>query len=273
MTPLGGAVLGPRHHEVRRLRALLRDATARSSEAAFVLEGPRVVDGALERGAQLDTIYLADGAGAGFPRLLEQARAAGVRVAQLRDGVVEKVSTTRTPQPVLAVAHIPRRTVADLSEQGTVLVTVDVADPGNLGTIVRSAEASGCAGVVVCGDRSVDVHHPKVVRSSAGAIFGVDVIEQPDAVAALVDLGAVGRRRLATHARGGVPYDETDLTVPCAIVLGNEARGLGGGLEAQLDGAVTIPLAGASESLNVAMAASVLCFEAARQRRAVAVAR
>jgi TrmH family RNA methyltransferase len=189
--------------------------------------------------------------------------------------VIEKVSTTRTPQPVLATAPIPSRSVTDLPSTGPVIVTVDVSDPGNLGTIIRTAEAAGAAGVVVTGGNSVDLHHPKVVRSSAGAIFGVAVVEQSDPVAALSMLGAGGRRRLATLARDGEAYDQVDLTAPCALVLGNEARGLegqrGGQLDGQLDGAVTIPIAGSAESLNVAMAAAVLCFEAARQRRAAPV--
>jgi RNA methyltransferase, TrmH family len=271
VSPLGGAVLGPRHHDVRRLRSLLRDARARASEEVFVLEGPRVIEGALDRGARLQTIYLADGAAPGFRDLLERAKAASVTLVQLRDGVIEKVSTTRTPQPVLAVAPLATRSIEDVAGTGTVMVTVDVSDPGNLGTIIRTAEAAGADGVVATGENSVDVHHPKVVRSTAGAIFGVPVVEQSDPVAALRALGDAGRRRLATRAHDGEPYDRTDLTKPCALVFGNEARGLGADLAPQLDGVVTVPVAGSAESLNVAMAAAVLCFEAARQRRAASV--
>jgi TrmH family RNA methyltransferase len=272
LTSAGGATLGPRHHDVRRLRTLLRDGGARATDTAFVLEGPRVVEGALDRGATLESIYLADGAAAGFPRLTAAAGAAGIPLVTLKEGVVEKVSTTRTPQPVLAVAPLTSRDLDDLPDTGVVVVTVDVSDPGNLGTILRTAEASGATAVVVTGGNSVDVHHPKVVRSSAGAIFGVPIVEQSDPVAALRVLGVSGRRRLATHARDGVPYDRADLTSPCALILGNEARGITGVLEPQLDGAITVPLVGHAESLNVAMAAAVLCFEAARQRRVTAVA-
>jgi TrmH family RNA methyltransferase len=250
---------------------LLRDASARDEQRAFVLEGPRVVEGALDRGAPLEAICLADGAARGFPSIVDAALAAGIPLVHLKEGVVEKVSTTRTPQPVLAIAPIRSASTSDLPDDGVALVTVDVNDPGNLGTIVRSAEASGAAGVVVTGSKSVDVHHPKVVRSSAGALFGLPVVEQSDPLAALRALGSSGRARLATRARDGVPYDRVDLTAPCALVLGNEAHGLGGELESELDGTVTVPVVGRAESLNVAMAAAVLCFEAARQRRAAAV--
>jgi len=272
LTPAGETPLGPRHHDVRRLRALLRDATTRAIERAFVLEGPRVVEGALERGARLEAIYLAGGATVGFAGIVRAAGAAGIPLVHLKEGVIERVGTTRRPQPVLAVAAIRERALGDLPDDGTVVVTVDVSDPGNLGTIVRSAEASGAAGVVVTGGSSVDVHHPKVVRSSVGAIFGVPVVERSDPVAVLHTLGRRGRRRLGTRARDAEPYDQADLAQPCALVLGNEARGLDAELEHELDGAVTVPLVGHSESLNVAMAAAVLCFEAARQRRSAAVA-
>ena len=97
------------------------------------------------------------------------------------------------------------------------------------------------------------------------------MVEQADPAEALRALGAGGRARLATRARDGEPYDRADLTRPCALVLGNEARGLDASLDEHLDGAVTVPVAGRAESLNVAMAATVLCFEAARQRRSAAV--
>jgi TrmH family RNA methyltransferase len=263
--------LGARHREVRRLRALLRERAARAEEDAFALEGPRVVAGALARGAPLDALYLGPGAARAFAPLVAQAREGGARVADLREGVLEKIGTTRTPQPVFAVARRRAVAVAKLSAGGHVVVTVDVADPGNLGTIIRSAEASGADGVVVTGAASVDLHHPKVVRASAGAIFGVPVAEQSEPTTALEEVGRSDRRRLAARVAAAVPYDELDLTRACALVLGNEARGLPPLLDPYLDGAVAIPMAGAADSLNVAMAATILCFEAARQRRVSAL--
>jgi RNA methyltransferase, TrmH family len=231
-----------------------------------VLEGPRVVAAALERGAVLETVYLGPGADRAFAPLVERVRRGGVRVAELKEGVLERVGATATPQPVLAVAPRADLALGALPVEGLVLVLVSVQDPGNAGTLLRSAEASGAAGVVFCGN-SVDAHHPKVVRSSAGAIFGIPVVEGQDPVEVLEALGAQGRRRLGTAAAGGEPLDGVDLEGPLALVLGNEARGLGPELAPHLDGTVTIPTAGsAGESLNVAMAGTVLCFEAARRR-------
>ena len=266
MTPLGA-----RHHDVRRLRALLRERAARAEHDAFVLEGPRVVAGALDRGAHLDAVYLGPGAARAFAPLVQRVRAAGTPLVELREGVPEKIGTTRTPQPVFAVAR--RRTIAveRLPASANLVVTVGVADPGNLGTIIRTAEASGADGVLATGPGSVDLHHPKVVRASAGAVFGTALAEQGDPADALEAVARAGRRRLAARAADAAPYDDVDLVHPCALVFGNEAHGIPRELEALLDGSVCVPMSGKSESLNVAMAATVLCFEAARQRRAAVV--
>jgi TrmH family RNA methyltransferase len=162
----------------------------------------------------------------------------------------------------------PADTDAD-SDRALIVVCVDVRDPGNAGTILRSAEAAGATGVVCC-DGSVDVFNPKTVRSSAGALFRVPVVAGGDAAEVLAELGRWGLTRLAAVARGGVTYTDADLTGAVALVLGNEAHGLPGAIEESLDGRLTIPMAGRAESLNAGMAGAVLCFEAARQRAAAA---
>src|SRR4051794_32310005 len=265
--------LGPRHAQVRELRALARDPRARADAAATLLEGPRVIEAALDRDASLAGAYLGYGARHAFGPLVGRLEAAGIAVTDLKEGVLEKIGTTRTPQPVLAVAAWPASTVADLAQltaarpDGLFVVTVDVADPGNLGTIVRSAEAAGAAAVVVTG-QGVDVRNPKVVRSSSGAVFGVPLVEMADAAAGVATLREYGVRCLGAVATGGAAPDALALDGAIAIVVGNEARGLNAPLLSALDGTVTIPMAGSAESLNVAMATTVLCFEAARQRTA-----
>lgn len=249
----------------------MRDPRARADQGVFVVEGPRAISAALDRHAGLEALYAGPGAAGAFAPLVAQARAAGAIVLELKEGVLERVGSTVTPQPVLAVASLVTRPVAALPDDGFLLVLVSVADPGNAGTLLRSAETSGAAGVLCCAN-SVDVHNPKVVRSSSGAIFGVPIAEGDDPVEVLAALGARGRRRLGAAATGGRSPESLDLTGAIAIVLGNEARGLPPELTPHLDGHVTIPVAGPSgppePSLNVAMAGTVLCFEAARQRRA-----
>ncbi|MFN8036054.1 MAG: RNA methyltransferase [Acidimicrobiia bacterium] len=260
----GDARLGRSSSRVRRLRGLLRDPKARQAERAFVVEGPRAVAAAFERGVAIEGVYVGPGADRAFAALCDRIRVAGIPVYELKEGVLERVGSTVTPQPVLAVAPATKARVDELAP-GLVLVAVDVADPGNAGTMLRSAEAAGAAGVVFCGS-SVDPYNPKVVRSSAGAIFGVRVVEADDPVVVLDALGARGWRRYGTRPADGTPYDRADLTGSVAVVLGNEARGLADTLP--LDDTITIPMVGDAESINVAMAATVLCFEFARQFRA-----
>ena len=232
-----------------------------------MLEGAKVIDVALDAGVSLEAVFVAPGADSVRP-LLQRALDAGVRVHELAPGVLEKVADTVTPQPVLAIAPFVDVPLADV-DVDFVVVCVDVRDPGNAGTVLRSAEAAGATAVVFC-DGSVDVFNPKTVRASAGSLFHVRVVSGGSVNEILATLGERGVRRLGTVARGGTPYDEVDLTVPCAIVLGNEASGLPDGLP--LDVGVTIPMAGSGESLNVGMACAVLSFEVARQRRRSAVA-
>ncbi|HEX6569753.1 MAG TPA: RNA methyltransferase, partial [Acidimicrobiales bacterium] len=144
---------------------------------------------------------------------------------------------------------------------------VGVSDPGNAGTLLRSAEAAGGGAVLFC-NGSVDPYGPKCVRSSAGSVFRLAVARDGPAAAALAALAAAGVRSVATLARGAPPYDAVDLTGPVALVLGSEAHGLPAAVAVAADTAVTIPMAGRAESLNVGMAGTILCFEALRQRRA-----
>ena len=229
-----------------------------------MVEGPRAVDAALDRGAQLESVFLGPRAEVAFPALCARLDASGVDVVALKEGVLEKVGSTRTPQPVLAVASMPTTGGDVLGADGLVVVCVALSDPGNLGTLVRSAEASGAAAILL-GPGSVDAYNPKTVRASAGACFAVEIVEGVPAVEALEALGSAGVQRVGALTRGGTAPEAIDLTRPTALVLGHEVHGLAADLP--LDARVSVPMHGA-ESLNVAMAGTVLLFEAARQRRA-----
>lgn len=232
----------------------------------FVAEGVTLLREALAAGITPETVFYAPGADAG---LVAEAADAGAAVLQLAPGVMESVADAVTPQPICAVVPQIDVPIDGLSNDGVVVVAVDVRDPGNVGTLIRSAAAAGVRGVVLC-TGSVDLYNPKTVRSTAGALFRLPVVTSVDVDGALTALGAAGRRRLAAVARGGDDYARVDLTGAVAFVVGNEARGLPEDLPG-IDGAITIPMPGSTESLNVGVATAVLCFEAARQRR-VAVA-
>ena len=247
------------------MRTLIAKRSQRDAEGVCVVEGVRSVSAALAAGVQVETVYATPGADE-HAALLDRVRATGAAIKWMTPEAMDRVADTVNPQSVMAVVRVPRRRVHDLAEVSLVVVLADVSDPGNAGTIVRAAQGAGASAVVFCRG-SVDAFSPKTVRSSAGALFQVPVLQGAEAGEVLDVLAQRGVRRLGTAAAGGEPYDTVGWDRPTALVLGNEAWGVPAEVASRVDGWVTIPMAGSAESLNVAMAASVLLFEAARQRR------
>ncbi len=196
---------------------------------------------------------------------LARAAASGVRLIELRDGVLERATDAVTPQPVVAVASIPPTSLSAVPAGGFVLVLLRVRDPGNLGTAIRSADASGATAVVVAGE-SVDVFNPKALRATAGSVFHLPVVVADTLDESLAALRSSGRRVLGAVVEGGTPLWSTPLGGDIAVVVGSEATGLERAEREALDGEVTIEMAGRAESLNVGVASALVCFEALRQR-------
>jgi RNA methyltransferase, TrmH family len=253
------------------LRGLLQKRSARWSEGVFVAEGAELLRAALRAQRPVESVYVAP-EGATDPltnQTCQDAVRAGARLFTLDPGVLERVADTVTPQPVLSV--LPMMDGGALLESpapsdALIVVMVDVRDPGNAGTVLRTADAAGVSSVVFSGD-SVDPYNPKAVRASAGSLFHVPFSVQDDALALAGTLAAAGYRTLATMVREGDDYAELDWSVPTALFLGNESAGLDSEVTRALSGAVAIPMDGRAESLNVGVACAVVCFEALRQRR------
>lgn len=178
-------------------------------------------------------------------------------IHHLGPNVIERVASTTSPQPVIAV--VAMRDLRVPADADFVVIVDRLNDPGNAGTLLRCAEAAG-AQALICTPGSVDVYNPKVVRASAGSLFRVPVVALPWSA-----ITSLGLTTMATSSHLGEVYTDVDLTGPTAIVLGNEAHGLAD--DARVDRWLTIPQHGRAESLNVAMAGAVLLFEVARQRR------
>lgn len=269
-------LIGARHPTMQRLRRLSRRRSARTDEGAFVIDGPTLLADALDAGVPVEAVVVEtdvrDDTGPGgadvVAAIVDRAAAAGAAVHRTHAGTLARVTDTVTPHGVAAIARFPDPQMPHVvaAAGALCLVLVAVSDPGNAGTLLRSAEAAGAGGVVFC-DGSVDPFGPKCVRSSAGSVFRVAVSREGDSAPAIAACSAAGTRTVATLARGAPPYDEADLAGPVALVLGSEAHGLPAAVSDAVDAAVTIPMAGRTESLNVAMAGTVLCFEALRQRR------
>ncbi|NNE11621.1 MAG: RNA methyltransferase, partial [Ilumatobacter sp.] len=211
-------------------------------------EGPVLIAEAAAAGWEIEVEFV--GPGAAEP-------STSAPLEQLAPGVLERVASTERPQPNLAIVRTPSR-APTLDGAGFVMVTDRIADPGNLGTMLRSAEAAGVDAVVLT-HGSVDPFNPKVVRASAGALFHVPVV-----TAELDDVRAAGLVLVGTSSHRGERHVDADWSGRIALVLGNEAHGLDDDID--VDRWVRIDHLGRAESLNVAMAATVLAFEAARQR-------
>jgi TrmH family RNA methyltransferase len=233
-----------------------------------VVEGAELLAVALDAGAPVEAVYVAPG-GRDVPAVagvVGRAYTEGARVFDLAPGVVERVADTVTPQPVLAVVGFTPAQLADVAAASMVVVCADVRDPGNAGTVIRTADASGVDAVVCC-DGTVDPTNPKTVRASAGSVFHTPIVMGGTAAEVVDTLRDGGFTTVGTVVRDGEDYTAFDWTRRVAVVLGNEASGLDPGLADSLDARVSIPMAGRAESLNVGVSAAVLCFEALRQRR------
>jgi TrmH family RNA methyltransferase len=224
------------------------------------------VNAALESGVEFEALYVDESAlhDVTLSPTLRRAQVAGVRVFSLADGVIAKIADAQNPQPLLGSVRMPTTRIDDVEPQGLIVILHDVRDPGNAGTIVRSADAGGAHAVVFTG-QSVDPFNPKTLRSTAGSIFHLPIVVcSIDEV--LDHFSHADVQVLATVVRGARSHRVVDYSVPTLVVIGNEASGLDDETVARCDGTITIPMVGASESLNAATAASLVIFEALYQR-------
>jgi TrmH family RNA methyltransferase len=231
-----------------------------------VLEGPDLVEAALDADQELEAVYCdaEDGDDLRSRALAERARARGVRCFDLAPGVMARVADAQTPQPILATARFALLDPTAAPFNRLILVLHDVRDPGNAGTVIRSADAAGAGGVVFTG-QSVDPYNPKTLRATAGSIFNIAVMVG-EFSSVVGDLRARGVAVWAAVVRGGTDYAAASLAGPVAVVFGNESEGLDPREIALCDERLTIPMVGRSESLNLGVAASLVAFEAMRQR-------
>lgn len=231
------------------------------------IEGVRVLEEAIRSGLRFQAAFFSDAGRAQAARLLPQL-ASQVEVLHLPDDVFASAVSTESPQGVAALVKLRPHKFEDLLEQAsTDLLLVGVAgiqDPGNLGTIIRSAEAFG-ARAVLLGEKTVSHFNPKAVRASAGSLFREPLmrVKMAEAIPLLKQRGV---RLLATSSHKGKPLQEANFTGAAMIVVGNEGAGVPHEILAQTDELVTIPHSPRVESLNAGIAASILLYEAARQR-------
>lgn len=254
--------------QVKRVVNLRNKAKARREEGMYVVEGQRMCRELLPEDA--DTVYVTESFASNREnrKWLEK-----FKIETVTDVVMNVMADTQTPQGVLAVARQKHYTLEDIlknvgegGKKHALMVLETLQDPGNLGTIVRASEGAGITGIIM-NRETADIYNPKVIRSTMGSVYRMPFAYVDDIRGACRTMKDHGVRLFAAHLKGMNNYDQEDYTDNVGFLIGNEAGGLTDGTAAMADCYIRIPMAGQVESLNAAVAASVLMFEAARQRR------
>lgn len=244
--------------------AELKQKKYRQQQGLFLAEGLRTVEEAVAFGAVQSIFYTAiedDRTRA----VLEQAAAKQIKLLCVTDNIMKKIADTETPQGIIAVCRIQSHSLEQLLASGRMLLVLDrIGDPGNLGTMLRTADAAGIGGLVLL-QGCVDLYAPKAVRASMGSLFHVPVAAGLTEAAFIAGAHKAGYQLLVTSLEGADNLYKADLSGRLAFVMGNEANGVSATLLAAADKRVYIPMQGRAESLNVAMAAGVVLFEALRR--------
>src|SRR5215813_5981565 len=262
-------VSSPQNALVKELRKAFTQSEL-TKEGFMAIEGVRMIEEAIRSGLRFHALFFSDSGRVHAGRLLPQI-SSHAEALLLADKVFSSAVATETPQGVAALVKPRIARMEDiLQEAAANLLLVGLAgvqDPGNVGTVIRSAEAFS-ARAVLLGEKTASHFNAKVVRASAGSVFREPVIRVPLAEA-VGNLKAHGVRVVATSSHKGKPAHEIDFNGPVALLIGSEGAGLPPAVAAQADELVTIPHSPRVESLNAGIAASILLYEAARQRKAV----
>lgn len=268
--------------QVKELSRLMKKRRARDEAGVFLVEGPRMIGELIADDhwrSQILKICMSESFASGHEEKATALVQRGNRYQSeiFSDVAFVRISDTRTPQGILAV--VKRRSYdietvingmygekPQAERQPHILVLDNLQDPGNLGTVFRTAEAAGATGIILSSD-CVDIYNPKVVRSTMGAVFRMPFLYVDDLPGTIGGLKKAGIRIYAAHLEGKNAYDREDYREGCAFLIGNEGNGLRNEVAECADCRIRIPMQGKAESLNAAVAASVLMFEVSRQRR------
>jgi TrmH family RNA methyltransferase len=246
----------------------LKKRALREKDRRFLVEGAQAVGEAIASGSTVHEVFHTFGPETRLLPVIGMARDRGIRLTEVSEAVMARLTSTVTPQGLVAVADFVDVALDDVPETArTIPILVEVRDPGNAGTIVRSADAAD-ADAVVFTRSSVDIYNEKVVRATAGSLFHVPVVREASVGDTVSDLRGRGFAVLAADPSGAESLYDTDFSRPTALLFGNEAQGVPEDVLELADRTIRIPIAGRAESLNLAAATAVVMYEAARQRGA-----
>lgn len=252
---------------IKNLRSLA-DSRHRKKEQAFLVEGVKIVEEALRDKVGVKMVVASPSLVQHHGRgILKLAEASGVDVVWISERLMDWVSQSKTPQPVMAVVRMKQHTEEALlaHEAGLIVIAHQLQDPGNLGTIIRTAEAVGASGVAITAN-TVDPYNVKAIRASMGSILRLPVVHVEGISSFIGKCRQRGFQTAATVLTGDRTHFDADLTKPTAMILGQEGAGLPQELMADVDLKIRIPMAETIDSLNVAVSAAVVLYEAMRQR-------
>lgn len=253
------------NERVKELRRAFAEATP-NEQGEVAVEGMHLVEEAIRSGLRLSVVFFSESARERAHKLLPQL-SSHTEALLLPDDVFASAVPSETPQGVAALVRVKAFNLGDVlrADPALLVITVGLQDPGNLGTIARSAEAFGVTGLLL-GERTVSPWNWKAVRASAGSLFRLPTVKV-EIARALPEIKARGVRVLATSSHQGISITDADLRGPLAFVVGSEGAGVPKDVLVQADEVVAIPQSPRVESLNAGIAASIVLYEAARQRR------
>ena len=250
---------------VVKAAAELKQKKYRTQNGLYLAEGLRTAEEAVAYKAVETLFYVATDDDRTM-RLLEDAALQNIKLVCVNENVMKKIADTETPQGIIAVCKIRQPKLEDLLASGKMLLVLDrVGDPGNIGTMLRTADAAGIGGLVLL-KGCADIYAPKTVRSSMGSLFHIPVLSGVSEQEFVSAAKKAGYDLLVTCLDGADNLYKADLSGRIAFVMGNEAGGVSETLLEKADKRVYIPMAGRAESLNVAMAAGIVMFEALRRK-------
>lgn len=247
--------------QIKYLHRLRDNSRFRREEKAFLVEGWKMTDEAVRHGL-VKKVYIREGHEREWEKRIDGAFS---KTEVVKKNLFDRICDTMTPQGVMAVADMPSYCFEEFLSPGRrrFLCLEDIRDPGNLGTMMRTAEGAGITGIILSGN-SVDIFNPKVVRSTMGSLFRVPYFYAPDFIETMGRLRDSGVTLYAAHLQGSVPYHEITYGEAVGFLIGNEARGLSESAVEAADFAVRIPMEGELESLNAAVSAAILMYESVR---------
>lgn len=252
---------------IKEVRSL-KNRDEREEKSLYFIEGVRFVEEALKEKADIKYAIVSETffKNAGINSIMKNISDNRIKCYMIPDSLFSSISDTKNPQGILAVLGFERKKLNESSLNGGMLIILDkIKDPGNMGTIIRTADAAGCE-CIILPDGCVDIYNPKVLRSTMGSVYHIPVYHCGSVIEAADFLRIKDYRVCASHLEGSVNIYEANLTGNLALIIGSEAEGISEDAAQSSDMLVKIPMKGRAESLNASVAAGVMLFEAMRQR-------